>query len=131
MAERAEAKEKSAWEYVGIWAVLAVLTVLTWVLGTKVKLGAYSLPVSLVIAVVKTWLVAMFFMHLIEQRGARRVVFPVSVVFLALLLGVSLIDAMTRIRMARPDGLERELEPNRPASTRTAPPGSPNRWMGN
>lgn len=131
MAERAEAKEKSAWEYVGIWAVLAVLTVATWALGTKVKLGPYSLPVSLFIAVVKTWLVATFFMHLIEQRGARRVVFPVSVVFLALLLGVTLIDAMTRIHMARPDGIQGELEKKRPESTRTAPPGSPNRWMGN
>jgi cytochrome c oxidase subunit 4 len=129
MAERAE--EKSAWGYVGIWAVLAVLTVATWILGTQMKLGPFALPVALLIAVVKTVLVAMYFMHLVEQRGARRVVFPVSVVFLALLMGVTLIDAMTRIRMARPDGIKDELEPKRPASTRTEPPGSPNRWMGN
>ncbi|WP_375772846.1 hypothetical protein NR798_18810 [Archangium gephyra] len=51
--------------------------------------------------------------------------------FLALLMGVALIDAMTRVRMARPDGIQDELEPKRPASTRTAPPGSPTRWMGN
>lgn len=129
MAE--EKKKKSAWEYVAVWAILAVLTVATWVLGNKVKLGPYSLPVSMLISVAKTVLVAMFFMHLVEQPGARRVVFPVSVVFLALLMGVTLIDAMTRVRMARPDGIHDELEPKRPASTRTAPPGSPNRWMGN
>ncbi|QRK11275.1 cytochrome C oxidase subunit IV family protein [Archangium violaceum] len=127
----AEEKKKSAWGYVGVWAVLAVLTVLTWVLGTKLKLGPMGLPVALLIAVAKTVLVAMFFMHLVEQPGARRVVFPVSVLFLALLMGGTLIDAMTRIRMARPDGIEDELEPKRPASTRTEPPGSPNRWMGN
>lgn len=131
MAERAEAKEKSAWEYVGVWVVLAVLTVTTWVLGSKVQLGSYSLPVSMLISVVKTLLVALFFMHLIEQKGARRVVFPVAVVFLMLLMGVTLIDAMTRVRMARPDVLDKELKPLRPASTRTAPPGSPVRWMGN
>lgn len=129
MAE--EKKKKSAWEYVGVWAILAVLTVATWVLGSKVQLGPYSLPVSMLIAVLKTVLVAMFFMHLVEQPGARRVVFPVSVVFLALLMGVALIDAMTRVRMAKPGGIQQELQPTRPASTRTAPPGSPNRWMGN
>ena len=124
-------KKKSTWEYVAVWGVLAVLTVLTWVLGSKVQLGPYSLPVSMLISVMKTVLVAMFFMHLVEQPGARRVVLPVSVVFLALLMGVTLIDAMTRVRMAKPNGIQEELEPKRPASTRTAPPGSPNRWMGN
>ena len=127
----AEEKKKSGWGYVGVWLVLSVLTVATWVLGSKMKLGPLSLPVSMLIAVTKTVLVAMFFMHLVEQPGARRVVLPVSAVFLLLLMGVTLIDAMTRIRMARPNGLQEELEPKRPASTRTAPPGSPTRWMGN
>ncbi|MFY0527271.1 cytochrome C oxidase subunit IV family protein [Archangium gephyra] len=126
-------KKKSTWGYVAVWVVLVVLTVVTWVLGTKVKLGPYSLPTSLGIAVVKTMLVAMFFMHLVEQRGTRRVVLPVSVLFLGLLLGVSLLEAMTRVRMARPDGIDEELEPKRPASTRTTPPGTgpeEPRWMG-
>lgn len=111
------AKKKSTWGYVGVWLVLVVLTLVTWMLGTKAKLGPYSLPASMGIAVVKTVLVAMFFMHLVEQRGSRRVVLPVSVLFLGLLLCVSLLEAMTRIRMARPDGIEEELKPKRPAST--------------
>ena len=130
----AEETKKSVWGYVVVWGGLAVLTVVTWILGSKMKLGPYSLPVSLGLAVTKTVLVAMFFMHLVEQPGARRVVLPVSVVFLSLLLGLSLIEAVTRIRMARPDGIKEELEPKRPASTRTEPPGSgPThpRWMGN
>ncbi|AKI98757.1 cytochrome c oxidase subunit 4 [Archangium gephyra] len=128
------AKTRSTWGYVGVWVVLVVLTLVTWVLGTKLKLGPYSLPASMGIAVVKTVLVAMFFMHLVEQRGTRRVVLPVSVLFLGLLLGVTLLEAMTRVRMARPDGIDEELEPKRPASTRTVTPGSgaeEPRWMGN
>lgn len=127
----AEEKKKSAWGYVVVWAVLSVLTVATWVLGTKLKLGPMGLSVALGIAVTKTVLVAMFFMHLVEQPGARRVVLPVSTVFLCLLLGLTLLEAMTRMRMSRPNGIKEELEPKRPASTRTEPPGSPNRWMGN
>jgi cytochrome c oxidase subunit IV len=133
MAEETK-KEKSAWGYVAVWVGLVVLTVATWILGAKLELGPYSLPTSLVIALVKTVLVAMFFMHLVEQPGARRVVLPVSVFFLTLLLGVSLLEVMTRERMSRPDGLANELEPKRPAPTRTVPPGaSPDtqRWMGN
>jgi cytochrome c oxidase subunit IV len=132
MAE--EKQEKSAWGYVVVWVGLVVLTVATWVLGTKLKLGPYSLPASLVIALVKTVLVAMFFMHLVEQPGARRMVLPVSALFLSLLLGLSLLEAMTRVRMARPDGISEELESKRPAPTRTAPPSitpDPQRWMGN
>jgi cytochrome c oxidase subunit IV len=125
----AEHGRKSVWGYVGVWGVLVVLTVATWLLGTRGHLGHWSLPVAVGIALAKTALVAMFFMHLVEQPGARRVVFPVSALFLALLLGLSLVEAMTRVRMARPDG-PKALEPARPASTRTAPPGSPTRWMG-
>lgn len=126
--------KKSAWGYVAVWAVLAVLTVATWVLGKKVQLGTYSLPVAMLIAITKTALVAMFFMHLVEQPGAMRVVLPVSAVFLFLLMGIVLLEAGTREMMARPDGFKRELEPKRPTSTRTSSPGSDadsHRWMGN
>ena len=125
----ARSAEKSAWGYVGVWAVLSVLTVATWWLGTKVQLGPWSLPVALLIAVAKTVLVAMFFMHQEEQPGARRVALPVSALFVMLLMGGVLLEAMTRERMGRPDG-PKTLEPVRPGPTRTAPPGSPTRWMG-
>jgi hypothetical protein len=59
--------------------------------------------------------------HLVEQPGARRVVLPLSAVFLVLLLGITLIEAMTRIHMARPDGIPEELEPKRPARPLRAP----------
>lgn len=100
------AKEKSPWGYVGVWAVLSVLTVLTWWLGTRAHLGHFSLPVAMAIALAKTALVALFFMHLVEQPGARRVVLPVAGVFVALLLSVVLLEAMTRVHMARPDGIK-------------------------
>jgi hypothetical protein len=69
---------------------------------TKVPLGPFSLATSPGSAVVKTALVAMRFMHLVAQPGARRGVLPVSAVFLVLLLGITLIKAMTRVHMARP-----------------------------
>jgi cytochrome c oxidase subunit IV len=110
--------EKTVAGYLGVWLLLSVLTVATWWLGTKVQLGAWSVPVALGIAVAKTALVAMFFMHLIEQPGARRVVLPVSMLFMAVLLGVVLLEAATRERMARPDG-PKALEPVLPGATRT------------
>jgi len=59
----------------------------------------------LVIATVKTVLVAMFFMHLVEQPGSRRLIFPVAVLYVALLLGISLLEVMTRYRPAVQGGL--------------------------
>jgi cytochrome c oxidase subunit IV len=120
---------RTTWGYLGVWLVLAVLTVATWWLGTRVQLGTWAVPVALGIAVAKTLLVAMFFMHLVEQPGARRVVLPVAMLLLAVLLTVVLLEAATRDRMSRPDG-PKAMEPVRPASTRTAPPGSPTRHMG-
>lgn len=111
----------STLRYVGIWVALAVLTVATWILGEKVHLGALALPVSLAIAIAKTVLVAVFFMHLVEQPGARRLVFPVSVAFLTLLLGVTLLEAMTRFPPVQKGTIDWELEPLRPAPTRTTP----------
>jgi len=111
----------STWGYVGVWVVLAVLTVATYVLGRHMTLGPYSLPTSLVIATVKTVLVAMFFMHLVEQQGSRRLIFPVAVLYVALLLGISLLEVMTRYRPTVQGGIDVVLEPKRPAPTRTAP----------
>lgn len=104
----------STLRYVVIWLALAVLTVATWILGRKVPLGIFSLPVALAIAVAKTVLVAMFFMHLVEQPGARRLVLPVAVLFLTLLLGVTLLETMMRFPPVQKGTIDWELEPLRP-----------------
>ncbi|HSP77577.1 MAG TPA: hypothetical protein VLQ93_03560 [Myxococcaceae bacterium] len=70
---------------------------------------------------VKTVKVAMFFMHVLEQPGSRRIIFPVAVLYVALLLGISLLEVMTRYRPTVQGGIDVVLEPKRPAPTRTTP----------
>jgi cytochrome c oxidase subunit 4 len=57
---------------------------------------------ALAIATVKAALVAVFFMHLWEEQGIARLVLVVSALFVALLIGLTLIDNMTRFPYANP-----------------------------
>ena len=64
------------------------------------------------IATVKGALVALFFMHLWDQRGANRLVFVTSLVFVALLIGlIVVIDYATRFPLANPPGSPGALPP--------------------
>ena len=58
--------------------------------------------VALAIATVKAALVAVFFMHLWEEKGVARLVLLVSAVLVALLIGLTLIDNMTRFPYTNP-----------------------------
>jgi cytochrome c oxidase subunit 4 len=90
--------------YVAVLAALLVLTVATY-FAAKVHLpGGWHVTVSLVIASVKGALVALFFMHLWDQRGANRLVFVTSLVFVALLIGLTVSDNATRFPLANPPG---------------------------
>lgn len=84
-----------AWRHVVCWLALCVLTIATYSLS-GVNLGAWSLLVSLCIAVAKSTVVVLFFMHLWEHRGANRLVFVAAVFFIALLIGGILADVATR-----------------------------------
>jgi cytochrome c oxidase subunit 4 len=55
-----------------------------------------DLAVSLVIAGLKALLVLWFFMHLAEQRFSNRLVVAVSVGFVALLVGLTAADVVSR-----------------------------------
>ena len=94
-AEYEQEAHVPAWRHVVCWLGLCVLTVLTWSLS-GVNLGAWSLFIALCIAVVKSALVVLFFMHLWEHRGANRLVFIAAVLFIALLIGGILGDVVTR-----------------------------------
>jgi cytochrome c oxidase subunit 4 len=90
--------------YVVVWIALLVLTVGTW-LASRVHLpGALHITVALVIAVAKGALVALFFMHLWDQRGPSRLVFATSIVFVALLIGLTMADYATRFPLSNPPG---------------------------
>ncbi|PTL84039.1 cytochrome C oxidase subunit IV family protein [Vitiosangium sp. GDMCC 1.1324] len=85
--------------YVLVWGALMVLTVVT-VLTGRMHLPDYGLLLALVIATVKGGLVALFFMHLAEHKGANRLVFGTSMLFVVLLLVFTLFDFGTRFRPA-------------------------------
>jgi cytochrome c oxidase subunit 4 len=90
--------------YVTVWIALLVLTIATW-LASRVHLpGALHVTVALVIAIAKGGLVALFFMHLWDQRGPSRLVFATSLVFVALLIGITMADYATRFPLSNPPG---------------------------
>lgn len=98
--------------YVAVWAGLLVLTAVTFGLS-YVHLGDWGMPVALVIASAKGLLVALFFMHLIEQHATNRIVATVGVVFVALLIGLMLVD--TTIRASSETGMMKQAPKARPA----------------
>ena len=91
----------SPMRYVVCWALLAVFTTLTYFLSGY-EFGEWSLIIALMIACAKAAVVALFFMHLWDHRGASRLVFVVSIMFLVILITIVLIDQNTRFPLALP-----------------------------
>jgi cytochrome c oxidase subunit 4 len=92
-----------AGRYWVIWGALLVLTLVTVITG-RMHLPSFGLVLALVIATVKGTLVTLYFMHLIDHRGANRLVFGVSIVFVILMLAIPLLDLGTRFRGSNPPG---------------------------
>ncbi len=111
--------------YALVWAALLVFTILTWGLSRFHFGGGWGLVVALAIAITKGSLVVLFFMHLWDQRGANRLVLATSLVFVALLIGLTLSDNATRFRLANPPGSDGAL-PAAPTDY-AGPPATPPR----
>ncbi|ACG72090.1 caa(3)-type oxidase, subunit IV [Anaeromyxobacter sp. K] len=90
--------------YVVVWIALLVLTVVTYAASRVHLPGGWHVAVALLIAIAKGALVALFFMHLWDQRGANRLVFVTSLAFVALLIGLTILDNATRFPLANPPG---------------------------
>jgi cytochrome c oxidase subunit 4 len=110
--------------YAIVWVALLALTLLTFGLSRLHIPGGWGVVVALSIAATKGALVALFFMHLWDQRGANRLVFLTSLVFVALLIGVTLSDNATRFQLANPPGSEGAL-PVGPTDYRGGPATPP------
>ncbi|HET8540386.1 MAG TPA: cytochrome C oxidase subunit IV family protein [Anaeromyxobacter sp.] len=110
--------------YAIVWIALLALTILTYALSRLHIPGGWGVVVALSIATAKGALVALFFMHLWDQRGANRLVFVTSLVFVALLIGLTLSDNATRFRLANPPGSEGAL-PLGPTDYPGPPPAPP------
>jgi cytochrome c oxidase subunit 4 len=93
----------SALPYLLVWVALLILTFTTYVTG-RMHLGTLALPLALTIAVTKSLLVILFFMHLWEQKGANRIVIGTSFVFVALIVTLTVADVATRFPLSTPAG---------------------------
>ncbi|WP_437948573.1 cytochrome C oxidase subunit IV family protein [Sorangium sp. So ce296] len=106
-----------------LWTLMALvaLTLLSFALSF-LRTGAWEIPIALLIAVVKSVLVLLFFMHLVEQKFINAFAIIVAVSFLALLLSLVVADVATR-RTFPPAPLP-ALSPPAPALSPPAPGGS-------
>jgi cytochrome c oxidase subunit 4 len=103
-AEHAHLAHSHLGRYAFVWVALLLLTILTYALSRLHFGGGWGVVVALTIAVTKGSLVALFFMHLWDQRGANRLVFLTALVFVALLVGLTILDNATRFQLANPPG---------------------------
>jgi cytochrome c oxidase subunit 4 len=82
-------------QYSYVFGILLVLTlVTTW--ASYVDLGKLNVVVALVIAVVKSMLVVLFFMHVYWSSKLNKIVVVSGLAWLALLLWLTLTDIVTR-----------------------------------
>jgi len=94
--EREHVAEHAPWtRYVKTWIALLVLTFLSFGLSFA-RTGAWELPIALFIAVAKSTLVLLFFMHLVEQRFVNAFAILAAVGLLALLVLLVAADVLTR-----------------------------------
>jgi cytochrome c oxidase subunit 4 len=112
-----------------VWAALLVLTWLT-VTVTQVDLARLNIVLALGIAVVKSALVALYFMHLRYDRPFHGVIFVLALLFVFVFITFALLDTKEYqphlIPGYAPD-LEQVAEPATPAGTPAAvtPPAGP------
>lgn len=83
--------------------VLVLLTTATWLLA-HLPHGRWSLPVALVIAVVKAGLVGAIFMELARRRGGSKVMTAVAIVLMGTLLLFAVLETTQRFPPAIPPG---------------------------
>jgi cytochrome c oxidase subunit 4 len=101
-ATHSEGKHLGPAQYVMVWAALMVLTGVTLAVWKTDFSYAARVGIALGVALVKSALVAIFFMHLWEERGIARLVLVVSGLLVMLLIGLTLLDNATRFPYANP-----------------------------
>lgn len=74
------------------FAALIILTVVT-VSASKLSLGAAEIWVAMGIATVKATLVALYFMHLRDDKPFNAMLILFSLVFAAIFVGLALVDS--------------------------------------
>jgi len=82
--------------YIRVWAALIALTAVT-VTTASLDLGRAGIAVVLAIAAAKSTLVLLYFMHLRdEKRLLLKLVVPIAVAALAVFIGLTYTDILSR-----------------------------------
>ena len=76
---------------IGVFLCLVGLTILTVVVN-DLPLGNLDIWIALIIATIKASLVLLFFMHMYWEKGINIVAFFTSLLFVALFIGLALMD---------------------------------------
>ena len=95
--------------YILVFAVLIMLTTLTTGVAF-INLGKWNTVVALVIAVCKATLVVLFFMHLRWSSNLLRIVVVSSLLWLAILIGLTISDVFTRDWTPVPSNWEAQIQ---------------------
>lgn len=86
----------SSARYIRVWAALIALTAVT-VTTASLDLGRAGIAVVLAIAAAKSTLVLLYFMHLRdEKRLLLKLVVPIAVAALAVFIGLTYTDILSR-----------------------------------
>ncbi len=96
--EHGEHVHEHSWKgYLYILLILLVLTVIT-VTASRINFGSSSanVVIAMTIATIKASLVAIFFMHLKDDKPINGLIFVSSLLFLAVFLGFCIVDADSR-----------------------------------
>ena len=88
-------------KYAAVYAALMALTLTTFGLSFA-SLGSFEWPVALGIALIKSGLIALFFMHLVEMSAAHRLAGVAAATLLAVLILLAMADVWTSPRLPVP-----------------------------
>jgi cytochrome c oxidase subunit 4 len=83
-----------------VWIALVVLTALSYI-ASRLHLGTADIVIALVIATIKTALVLLYFMHVIEEGFATRGAIGLAVLLFLTLLLITVADPLTRTTYPR------------------------------
>jgi cytochrome c oxidase subunit 4 len=115
LAEHVESKNL----YIRIFLALMVLTAVTTAVAFF-DLGPLNTPVALAIAVTKALLVVLFFMHVRHSTMLTKIVVFGGTFWLALLIGITMADYVSRGWLPEKDRLEYRFGAS-PRSGKTSP----------
>ena len=108
--------------YVWTWVSLLALTLLSFGVS-YIHTGAWEIPIALAIAIVKSALVFLFFMHLVEQKFMNAFAILVAAGMVVLLLSIMMADVLAR--QTFPPAPLPEAVPPPPDLHAPAPGGAP------